>query len=201
MSADKVDREHPLDALWRLGLEDLVGRAEAPDRVWARLRGQVGGGPSRPQRLSRAASPVWRAASQFIALAAVCLLLLGVRAEVVPQGAGEATFWHGRLPTPWAWPAATPPLRVGLGDTLSSHAAYTSAREQRALASLRSPSRDPVLRNQGAGLTSVAQGPALPSPQVQVPQHGEASVAAPREEALRVLGEPARDPLLTRQAR
>ncbi|MGC8839647.1 MAG: hypothetical protein ACP5UM_14695 [Anaerolineae bacterium] len=194
MSADRAGheaQEHPLDVMWRLGLEELVGKAEVPDRVWEDLRNQVGAGPSRPRPSSRVGAPVWRAVSQCIALAAVVLLLLGVRAEVLEQG--DPLFWRGRLPTPWAWRVASQPLSLGPGDALSAHAAYISAREQRALASLRSPSRDPLLRNQGPAV------PPTSSPQVSQPSK-EVS-PAPREEALRTLGELARDPLLVRRTR
>ncbi len=200
MSADKGDREareHFLDALWRLGLEDLVGKAEAPDRVWANLRDQVGAGPPRSRSPSRGASSAWRAVSQFVALAAVLLLLLGVRAEVVQRGSWESSFWEGRFPTPWAWRAPAQPVRVGVGDTLSAHTTYALARERRALAALRYPSQDPLLRNQGAGSIPAAQGTA--SFPVPAPQPREEPPIAPRADVFRTLGEPARDPLLARR--
>lgn len=201
MSADRVDRdsqEAPLDALWRLGLEELVGKAEAPDRVWGALRGQVGAGPSRPVSPSRKASTAWGALNQFVALAAVFLLLLGVRAELVQQGGAEALFWQGRFPTPWAWRAPSQPLYVGLGDTLSSHVIHALAREQRALASLRYPSQDPFLRYQGTGVSLIAKESAVLA--AAVPQPSDEGGAVLREEALRALREPAQDPLLARRA-
>lgn len=205
MCADKADRElqeHPVDALWRLGLEELVGRAEAPDRVWADIRCQVDAGPSRRQPPSRAASSAWRVVSQFVALAAVFLVLLCFRTEVIQQGG--ASLWQGGLPTPWAWCAASQPLFVGLGDTLSVHAAHASAREQRALASLRYPSLDPVLRNQGTAPAPAAGGRAIPATsglQSQAPQVPREGVILLRETALQALREPAQDPLLTHRAR
>ncbi|MBC7225188.1 MAG: hypothetical protein H5T59_13115, partial [Anaerolineae bacterium] len=66
MCADSEEPRHePLDDLWRLGLEELVGQAEAPARVWEAIRHQVEAGPSRPMPASGAASSLWRVASQF----------------------------------------------------------------------------------------------------------------------------------------
>lgn len=201
MCGDKADleqQEHPLDALWRLGLAELVGRAEAPDQVWADIRGQVGAGPSRPKPLPRTASPAWRAVSQFVALAAVFLLLLGFRAGLVPQG--EASLWQSGLPTPWTWTAASRPLSVGSGDALSAHTIRASAHEQRVLALLRYPSLDPVLRNQGTGTASAAGGRAV-SPASSVQDASQPRKDGPNGEALRALTEPAQDPLLAQKAR
>lgn len=202
MSADRVgcdSREAPLDTLWRLGLEELVGKAEAPDRVWGLLRGQVGAGPSRPAPPPRKVSAAWGALNQCVALAAVFLLLLGVRAELVQRGDAGALFWQGRFPTPWTWRAPLQPLYVGLGDVLSSHATHALAREQRTLASLRSPSRDPLLRFRGTRVSPIAEESAVLA--AAVPQPSDGSGAVLREEALRALREPAQDPLLARRAR
>lgn len=199
--ADLEQQEHLLDTLWRLGLEELVGKAEAPDRVWTDIGCQVGAGPSRPKPLPRTASPAWRAVSQFVALATVFLLLLGFRAELVRQG--EASLWQSGFPTPWTWPAASRPLLVGSGDTLSAHTIRAAAHEQRVLSLLRYPSLDPVLRNQGTGTASAAGGQAVSatSGAQDAFQPRQDGLAGPRGEALRALTEPAQDPLLTRKAR
>lgn len=201
--ADLEQQEHLLDALWRLGLEELVGKAEAPDRVWTDIRCQVGAGPSRPKPPPRTASPAWRAVSQFVALAAVFLLLLGFRAELVQQGG--VSLWQSGFPTPWTWPAASQPLLVGSGDALSAHTIRAAAHEQRVLSLLRYPSLDPVLvlRNQGTA-PAAAGGQAIPAtsgPQDQTPQPRDEGVAAPCGEASRALRELAQDPLLTHRAR
>lgn len=196
MCADRKERQRePLDDLWRLGLEELVGQAEAPARAWEAIRHQVEAGPSRPMPTPSAASSLWRVASQFAALAAVFLILIGFRAEAIRQGA---------LPIPTVWHGAQPPIAVGVKDTLSARAAYASARGQRALEALRYPSRDPILQNQGIGAhpTDEVMDPVLLHPsQDQAIQHRRERSAASGEEALRALWMPSQDPLLTHQPR
>ncbi|MGQ9584482.1 MAG: hypothetical protein ACUVXG_03680 [Anaerolineae bacterium] len=125
---DRPQGKRTVDELLRQGLNELYGKAEAPDRVWVQIRQQVQAGPSLPRRGSRKTAWWGRVATQFVALTSVLLFVFTFRAEMVRQGDADILTWRRWQPVRSIYPAGAEPLILDAEDTLSGHDQFQFSR-------------------------------------------------------------------------
>ena len=193
-----------IDNLWREGLDDLVGQAEAPDRVWEQISRQVQAGPPRPQHRSRGFSWGWRMAGQFAALAGVFLFVLTFRAEMIRQGNADILTWRQQPPAHVVLALPGEPLAMGVEDTLSQYDQFKARRAIRTLKALNYPSMDPVLWARPASslpTREVVDALLLQPGQDQVLLHRRERENTAREKVLSAFLLPRDDPMLARPSR